>query len=118
MVRHRESQCFELIIGQVCQQVVTDLLNMSTSATSASDDRLFVVVINANAGRTGFIVDALLGRQEAVIKPLEDYLQEDRGYSGATILGDGAISLILNVDELVVMAKEREAERKLAAAVL
>jgi two-component system chemotaxis sensor kinase CheA len=97
---------------------LTDLLNMPASARSALDDRLFVVVINSTAGRTGFIVDALLGRQEVVIKPLEDYLQEDRGYSGATILGDGAISLILNVDELVVMAKEREAERKLAAAVL
>jgi two-component system chemotaxis sensor kinase CheA len=76
-----------------------------------------VVVKSAN-GRTGFIVDKLLGRQEVVIKPLEDYLQENSGFSGATILGDGSISLILNVDELVVMAKERESERRLAAAVL
>ena len=83
-----------------------------------SDGRFFVVVVNAANGRTGLIVDQLLGRQDVVIKPLEDYLQENSGFSGATILGDGSISLILNVDELVVMAKERESERRLAAAVL
>lgn len=97
---------------------LTDLLNLPSSPTSASDNRLLVVVVNTAAGRTGFIVDRLLGRQEVVIKPLEDYLQEKSGFSGATILGDGGISLILDVDEVVMMAREREAERKLAAAVL
>jgi two-component system chemotaxis sensor kinase CheA len=97
---------------------LSDLLNIKTSQTKEIDDRFFVVVLKGAAGRTGFIVDTLLGRQEVVIKPMEDYLQENSGFSGATILGDGNISLVLNVDELVIMAKEREAERKLAAAVL
>lgn len=97
---------------------LTDLLNMPVQPQAKSDGRFFVVVVKAANGRTGFIVDKLLGRQEVVIKPLEDYLQENSGFSGATILGDGSISLILNVDELVVMAKERESERRLAAAVL
>jgi two-component system chemotaxis sensor kinase CheA len=39
-----------------------------------------------------------------VIKPLEDYLQEKSGFSGATILGDGSISLILDIPELVQLA--------------
>jgi len=95
-----------------------DLLNMADLAPTQSDDRFFVVVVKAANGRIGLIVDQLLGRQEVVIKPLEDYLQENSGFSGATILGDGSISLIINVDELVVMAKERESERRLAAAVL
>jgi two-component system, chemotaxis family, sensor kinase CheA len=97
---------------------LTDLLNMKVSSPAVMEDRLFVVVVKAATGRTGLIVDALLGRQEVVIKPLEDYLQENSGFSGATILGDGGISLILNVDELVVMAREKQAERKLTAAVL
>jgi two-component system chemotaxis sensor kinase CheA len=97
---------------------LSELLNMVASPAGVAQDRLFVVVVRSASGQTGFIVDALLGRQEVVIKPLEDYLQEDSGFSGATILGDGSISLILNVDELAVLAKEREAERKLAAAVL
>ncbi|BBO79239.1 hypothetical protein DSCW_66560 [Desulfosarcina widdelii] len=97
---------------------LSDLLNITTPSDAAADERLFVIVIRSAAGSTGFIVDQLLGRQEVVIKPLEDYLQENSGFSGATILGDGSISLILDVDELSVMAKEREAEKKLAAAVL
>jgi two-component system chemotaxis sensor kinase CheA len=97
---------------------LSDLLNMSDPVPAKPDGRFFVVVVKSANGRTGFIVDQLLGRQEVVIKPLEDYLQENSGFSGATILGDGSISLILNVDELVVMARERESERRLAAAVL
>ena len=97
---------------------LVDLLNIKSAKTKDIDNRLFVVVLKGAAGRTGFIVDTLLGRQEVVIKPMEDYLQENSGFSGATILGDGGISLVLNVDELVIMAREREAERKLAAAVL
>jgi two-component system chemotaxis sensor kinase CheA len=96
---------------------LTDLLNIPFSS-SDQGGRLFVVVVKTATGRTGFVVNELLGRQEAVIKPMEDYLQEDSGFSGATILGDGSVSLILNVDELAVMAKAHEAERKLAAAVL
>jgi two-component system chemotaxis sensor kinase CheA len=97
---------------------LADLLNMGVDGKKESDDRFFIVVLKGTAGRTGFIVDSLLGRQEVVIKPMDDYLQENSGFSGATILGDGGISLVLNVDELMIMAKEREAERKLAAAVL
>ena len=97
---------------------LADLLNMKTVETIEDHDRFFVVVVKGAAGRTGFIVDTLLGRQEVVIKPMDDYLQDNSGFSGATILGDGGISLVLDIDELVSMAKEREAERKLAAAVL
>jgi two-component system, chemotaxis family, sensor kinase CheA len=70
------------------------------SGTSDSGKE-FVVVINTGLRRAGLVVDALIGQEEVVIKPLVDYLQESSGFSGATILGDGRISLILDVYELV-----------------
>jgi len=61
----------------------------------------FVVVVSTGMKHVGLIVDDLLGQEEVVIKPLEDYIQEKSGFSGATILGDGRISLILDVYELI-----------------
>jgi two-component system chemotaxis sensor kinase CheA len=73
---------------------------------SASRDgrRAFVVVVNTGMRRVGLVVDALIGQEETVIKPLVDYLQESSGFSGATILGDGRISLILDVHELIKLS--------------
>lgn len=64
-------------------------------------ERSFVVVVNTGMRRVGLVVDELIGQEETVIKPIVDYLQEKSGFSGATILGDGRISLILDVYELV-----------------
>lgn len=78
---------------------------------------LFVVVVSMGSRQVGLIVDGLEGRQEVVIKPLEDYLQEQSGFSGATILGDGSISLILDVSDLVHLAIEQHARKMRAAAI-
>ena len=82
--------------------------------TSNSPDpyKSFVVVVNTGMHRVGLVVDALIGQEETVIKPLVDYLQEKSGFSGATILGDGRISLILDVYELVNMSIGRRLKRK------
>lgn len=71
----------------------------------------FVVIVNTGDKQVGFIVDELKGRQEVVIKPLEDYLQEKSGFSGATILGDGNISLILDVFEMVQISLGKQVSR-------
>ena len=78
---------------------------------SDSDDsgKEFVVVVGSGIKRVGFVVDFLIGQEEAVIKPLEDFLQEESGFSGATILGDGRISLILDVYELINLFLSRHA---------
>jgi two-component system, chemotaxis family, sensor kinase CheA len=68
---------------------------------------LFVVVVNTGVKQVGLVVDELRVQQEVVIKPLEDYLQEKSGFSGATLLGDGSISLILDVVELVELSLDR-----------
>jgi two-component system chemotaxis sensor kinase CheA len=78
---------------------------------------LFVVIINAGARQVGFVVDELKGRQEVVIKPLEDYLQEKSGFSGATILGDGSISLILDVFEMVQLSLDKYVSNTKAVAI-
>ncbi len=74
--------------------------------------KLFVVVVNTGMRRAGFVVDALIGQEETVIKPMVDYLQEKSGFSGATILGDGRISLILDVYELINMSIGKQSRRK------
>lgn len=71
--------------------------------------RMFVVVVNTGNEKVGLVVDALLGQDEVVIKPLIDYLQEKSGFSGATIIGGGRISLILDVYELVKMTAYKQA---------
>jgi len=60
-----------------------------------------VVVVNAGAKQAGFVVDQLIGQEEVVIKPLGSMLQGTQGLAGATVTGDGKISLILDVPELL-----------------
>lgn len=71
----------------------------------------FVVVVTTGMQRIGLVVDELMGQEEVVIKPLVDYLREESGFSGATIIGDGRISLILDIYELVKMTSRRQADR-------
>ena len=78
---------------------LSELLNIKSA--TAGTGSAYVVVVNTGSKQTGLVVDALLGQEETVIKPLVDYLQENSGFSGATILGDGSISLILDIYELI-----------------
>lgn len=75
-------------------------------------DKSFVVIVSVGGTRTGFVVDELLGQEEVVIKPLADYVQDKSGFSGATIIGDGRISLILDVYEMVRMTANKQAKRQ------
>ncbi len=81
------------------------------ASSNDDQDEHFVVVVNSGAKQVGLVVDELRSRQEVVIKPLEDYLQEKSGFSGATILGDGSISLIIDVSELIQLALGQHAEQ-------
>ena len=60
-----------------------------------------VVVINIGAKRVGLVVDELFGQEDVVIKPLGSLLQGLSGLAGATITGNGRVSLILDVPGLV-----------------
>ncbi|GJM24309.1 MAG: chemotaxis protein A [Phycisphaerae bacterium] len=60
-----------------------------------------VVIAQHEAGEIGIIVDELIGQQQVVIKPLGERFQKLRGISGAAILGDGKVGLILDVSGIV-----------------
>ena len=60
-----------------------------------------VVVVSIGAQRVGFVVDKLIGQEEVVIKPLGALLHGMKGLAGATITGDGKISLILDLPGLM-----------------
>ncbi len=75
-------------------------------------EELSIVVIHDNNRRLGLVVDRLLERQEIVIKPLGEYLGNIEGISGATILGDGGVILILDPHEIYLMATSKTAGRE------
>ena len=64
-------------------------------------EKSFVVIVKVGEKVVGLLVDSLLGQQEIVIKPLGKTLQGLREYIGATILGDGLVTLILDVAALI-----------------
>jgi len=68
-----------------------------------------VIVVEGDGTRAGLLVDALLGQQQAVIKSLETNYKRVPGLSGATILGDGSIALIVDVAGLVRLAHRKQA---------
>jgi two-component system chemotaxis sensor kinase CheA len=73
----------------------------SASASRSSAKRAFVIVISAGGRRFGLAVDSLIGEEELVIKALEDELITSPLVSGASILGDGTVVLILNVPAVI-----------------
>lgn len=89
-----EREVFQLR-DQVLNLVRLDRLERN--ATGQKSKRLFVIVIGAGARKFGLAVDSLMGEEELVIKALEDHLITSPLVSGASILGDGTVVLILNV---------------------
>ena len=64
-------------------------------------DRGHVVVVQIGTQQMGFVVDALIGQEEVVIKPLDALLQGTPGMAGATITSDGGIALIIDIPGLL-----------------
>lgn len=73
-------------------------------ANRPAEESLVIIVESEAAGHVGLMVDTIDNRREVVIKSLEDNLHPIRGLGGATVLGDGSIALILDIDALVVPA--------------
>jgi len=69
-------------------------------------EHAYVVIIGLAESKIGLIVDSLVGQEEIVIKSLGEYLKGIEGIAGATIRGDGRVTLIVDVGALMNMAKD------------
>ncbi len=74
-----------------------------------ASEHAYVVVLGLGTSKLGLIVDTLVGQEEIVIKSLGDYLKGIEGIAGATIRGDGGVTLIVDVVALMNMAKDVKA---------
>ena len=72
--------------------------------TERDPDKVMIVIVGLQGRQVGLVVDSFQGEQEIVIKPLSDVIGRIAGISGATILGNGSISLIIDVHSLVATA--------------
>jgi len=70
-----------------------------------------IVVVNAMDAPIGFVVDQVIGDYQTVIKPLGLLFKKNDGISGATILGDGTVALIVDVNHLASLAQQQEAKQ-------
>jgi len=68
---------------------------------SNDPENLTAVVVEKSGDKAGLVVDKILGEQELIIKPLEKSLRKTKGFSGAAILGDGNVALILDINTLI-----------------
>lgn len=83
---------------------LADIFGVDSVLETASE--VYVVIIALAEQKIGVIVDYLIGQEEVVIKSLGYYLKSTRGIAGATVRGDGKITLIVDVAAMMEMAKE------------
>ncbi len=78
-----------------------DTLGIGKNKKTLDGKEIYVVVVAIAEKKIGLVVDELIGREEIVIKSLGNYLTNIKGISGATIMGDGSVTLILDVANVV-----------------
>jgi len=81
------------------------LFNLEAQCTEINN--ALMVVVEADGQKIGLMVDDLLAQQQVVVKSLKDNYQHVGGISGATILGDGSVAMILDIPGMINMALEQ-----------
>ncbi|HSH68393.1 MAG TPA: chemotaxis protein CheW, partial [Deferrisomatales bacterium] len=84
-------------------------------AAGTAAGREYVVVIGVGEKRVGLVVEGLVGEEEVVIKSLGGYLSDTPGIAGATIRGDGRVTLIVDVNQILQIAVKHRAAGRAAA---
>ena len=80
--------------------------------TEEQTEYLFIVIVGTADKKMGFMVDSLIGEEDVVIKPLRDQYTNSPGIAGASILGDGSVSLIIDVSQLLDLGLKKEMEQR------
>ena len=74
---------------------------LDVESKRSDEENLIVVIVKKGDKQAGLVIDELIGQQEIVIKTLGKYVKQCKFISGATILGDGEIALILDTNALI-----------------
>ncbi|MCL2804638.1 MAG: chemotaxis protein CheA [Treponema sp.] len=80
--------------------------------TEEQQEYHFIVIVGTAEKKMGFMVDSLIGEEDVVIKPLRDQFTNSPGIAGASILGDGSVSLIIDVSQLLELGLKKEMEQR------
>jgi two-component system, chemotaxis family, sensor kinase CheA len=104
IMRARENE-IHIVDGQEVMQIreeVVPLIRLSRMHASGERmPKLFIIVVSLGDRKIGLVVDRLMGEQELVIKALDDSMVRSELVSGASILGDGRVVLVLSISDVV-----------------
>jgi two-component system chemotaxis sensor kinase CheA len=119
-------ECVELTVEQDMRSTGRSLLTLRErlvpfirlrelfATGQAAEPHQKVVVVSTGAERVGLVVDQILGDHQTVIKALSSFHADVETFSGATILGDGDVALILDVAHLVAAGQRQDAQLRAA----
>jgi two-component system chemotaxis sensor kinase CheA len=96
-------------------QVLTLVRLNKLGKSKSKQKKIFIIVIAIGDRKFGLVVDKLVGEEELVIKALDDHLVATELVSGASILGDGTVVLILNLNSVVSRLGKSSGERQQGA---
>ena len=97
-----------------CRDEVISLLRLSrlfgigSIQDGREEDSNYIVIVGSDEKKVGLMVDSLIGEEDVVIKPLTDQFTNSPGIAGASILGDGSVSLIIDVAQLLDLGMRQE----------
>jgi two-component system chemotaxis sensor kinase CheA len=80
--------------------------------SSESSEFSYIVIVGTAEKKVGLMVDSLIGEEDVVIKPLRDQFTNSPGIAGASILGDGSVSLIIDVSQLLDLGLKQEMQAR------
>ena len=91
---------------------IHEVMQIDDAITEPSEG--IIVLLESSKKRFGILVDSLVGQQQVVIKSLEQHYRKVAGLSGATIMGDGRVAMILDADAIALQSPSVEQEEYVA----